>query len=244
MPLPTSEQKLKQKIVSRFHKALYNYCLIENNDRLLVGLSGGKDSLCLLELLAERCKIRKPSFCIEALHVRMANIGYETDVDYLKEFAERHGVNFHVITTSFDDSTDLRKSPCFLCSWNRRKKLFTMAQELGCNKIALGHHMDDIINTAMLNLYFQGSFSTMPVKLKMRKMPLTIIRPLALETEMDLQKYAKQRGYARQLKVCPYNDCSKRTVVKKLFEEIATTHPEARYSVWHALENSGKLVEE
>lgn len=99
----------------------------------------------------------------------MANIKYESDISYLKNFTESRGIKFNVVTTEFNTMTDKRKSPCFLCSWNRRKQLFTIAQELGCNKIALGHHMDDIIHTTMMNLYFQGSFSTMPVRLKMRK---------------------------------------------------------------------------
>ena len=162
MPLLTEEQKLEKKILSRLQKAIYDYRLIEDGDRLLVGLSGGKDSLCLLHLLAMRQRIHKPRFTVEALHIRMENINYESDLSYLEDFCEGRGVKFHVVTTSFDAHTDHRKSPCFLCSWNRRKQLFQMAQQLGCNKIALGHHADDIIHTAMMNLYFQGSFSTMP----------------------------------------------------------------------------------
>lgn len=243
MPLLTEEQKLEKRIISRFQKAIYDFLLIEDGDRILVGLSGGKDSLCLLELLAERQKIRRPAFTVEALHIRMSNIKYESDVSYLRDFSESRGVRFHHVTTGFDSSTDNRKSPCFLCSWNRRKQLFLKAQELGCNKIALGHHMDDIIHTAMMNLFFQGGFSTMPVRLKMRKMPLTIIRPLCLEAESDLRRYALDKGYRKQVKLCPYETDSHRSDMKELFSRVEAMNGEARYSVWNALNKENKLIE-
>ncbi|MDO4159660.1 MAG: ATP-binding protein [Prevotellaceae bacterium] len=244
MPLLTEEQKLEKKLLTRFQKAIYEYGLIEDNDHILVGLSGGKDSLCLLELLGKRMKIDKPKFTVEALHIRMSNIKYESDITYLKDFAESRGIRFHVVTTEFNASTDSRKSPCFLCSWNRRKQLFMKAKELGCNKIALGHHMDDIIHTTMMNLYFQGSFSTMPVRLKMKKMPLTIIRPLCLEIEEDLRKYAANNNYHKQVKLCPYETDSHRSDMRDMFNNIESMTSEARYSVWNALEKEGKLIEE
>lgn len=244
MPLLSGEQKLEKRIVSRFQKAVYDYKLIEDGDRILVGLSGGKDSLCLLDLLASRMKIRKPEFSVEALHIRMANIKYESDLSYLRDFSESRGVKFHSVVTCFDSSTDNRKSPCFLCSWNRRKQMFIKAQELGCNKIALGHHMDDIIHTAMMNVFFQGGFSTMPVRLKMRKMPLTIVRPLCLEIETDLLAYAQQKDFRKQVKLCPYETDSHRSDMKELFERVEAMNGEARYSIWNALEKENKLIEE
>lgn len=244
MPLLTPKEKLEKTIRSRFQKAIYDYRLIEDEDHILIGLSGGKDSLCLLQLLSERQKIQRPRFMVEALHIRMANIKYESDISYLRDFAESHNVKFHVVTTEFNVMTDKQKSPCFLCSWNRRKQMFVKAQELGCNKIALGHHQDDIIHTAMMNLYFQGSFSTMPVRLKMRKMPLTIIRPLCLEHENDLRIYAEDEQYRKQIKLCPFEDSSKRNSVRLFFSQIEKMNNEARYSIWKALEKNNKLIEE
>lgn len=243
MPILSTEQKLEKKIISRFQKAIYDFSLIEDGDKVLLGLSGGKDSLCLLEMLALRQKIRKPAFTVEALHIRMDNVKYESDVSYLRDFAESRGVRFHVVTTGFNSETDKRKSPCFLCSWNRRKQMFIKAQELGCNKIALGHHMDDIIHTTMMNLFFQGSFSTMPVSLKMKKMPLTIIRPLCLEAESDLRQFALNKGYKKQVKLCPYETDSHRSDMKELFARIEAMNEEARYSVMTALGREQKLIE-
>ena len=240
------------------------YHLIEDDDRILVGLSGGKDSLLLTELLAKRARIQHPRFTVEALHVRMENIHYETDTSYLQQFCDDLGVPLHVRTTSFnvisteqserrDLSTALemtnkdrrrQKQPCFLCSWNRRKQLFNLAQELGCNKIALGHHQDDIIHTALMNLTFQAHFSTMPVRLKMRKMPLTIIRPLCLIPESDIKTYAEMQGYEKQQKRCPYETDSHRTNIKEIYDRIEAQNPEARYNFWRALETENKLIEE
>ena len=219
------------------------YHLIDDGDRILVALSGGKDSLCLLDLLAQRQRIFMPRFSIEAIHIRMENIDYETDTHYLEDFCRQRNVNLHVVNTSFDASTDKRKSPCFLCSWNRRKQMFNLAQEIGCNKIALGHHMDDLIHTALMNECFQGRFDTMPVFLQMKKMPLAIIRPLCLCHESDIKAYAEQEGYQKQRKLCPYEKESYRTDIQQIFQQMESLNPEARYSIWNALEREGKLVE-
>ena len=219
------------------------YHLIDDGDRVLVALSGGKDSLCLLDLLAQRQRIFMPRFSIEAIHIRMENIDYETDTHYLEDFCRQRNVNLHVVNTSFDASSDKRKSPCFLCSWNRRKQMFNLAQEIGCNKIALGHHMDDLIHTALMNECFQGRFDTMPVFLQMKKMPLAIIRPLCLCHESDIKAYAEQEGYQKQRKLCPYEKDSYRTDIQQIFQQMESLNPEARYSIWNALEREGKLVE-
>jgi tRNA(Ile)-lysidine synthase TilS/MesJ len=203
-----------------------------------------------LEFLARRSKVHVPHFTVEALHVRMENIHYKTDTTYLQSFCDRLNVPLHIITTSFSTTPDgspsgkgKQKPACFLCSWQRRKQLFNLAQELGCTKIALGHHQDDIIHTALMNLTFQGHFSTMPAKLKMRKMPLTIIRPLCLCQEADIKAYAEQQGYEKQLKQCPYENTTNRTTASELFAHIQQLNPEARYCIWRALETDKKLVE-
>ena len=238
--------KTEQRIKRRFQKALVQYGLIDDGDRILVGLSGGKDSLCLLELLARRSKIHRPSFKVEALHVRMDNIEYETDTSYLQSFCNQLDIPLHIVSTRFDEKSapGKEKPACFLCSWARRKQLFNMAQQLGCNKIALGHHQDDIIHTALMNLCFEGQFATMPVKLKMEKMPLTIIRPLCLEQECDIIDFATLKGYKKQLKRCPNERRTSRTEAAQLFQQMEKINSEARFSIWNALEKAGKLTSE
>ena len=235
---------LDERLWKSFNKALGQFQLIDEDDRILVGLSGGKDSLCLLEFLARRSLIRVPHFTVEAAHIRMENVHYETDTTYLQSFCDRLAVPLHIITTRFDDSKEGSTKPaCFLCSWQRRKQLFNLAQELGCTKIALGHHQDDIIHTALMNLTFQGHFSTMPVKLRMRKMPLTIIRPLCLCREDDIRTYAEQQHYEKQLALCPHERVTNRTTAQQLFTHMQQLNPEARYNIWSALEAEGKLIE-
>ena len=251
--LNNESRRLEHRLKERFVKAMATYHLIEDDDRILVGLSGGKDSLLLTELLANRAKIDHPRFSVEALHVRMENIQYETDTSYLQQFCDEQGVKLHLRTTRFEigeetvnDARDARrqKQPCFLCSWMRRKEMFNLAQELGCNKIALGHHQDDMLHTALMNLTFQGRFDTMPARLRMRKMPLTMIRPLCLIEEADIKAYAEIKGYQKQKKICPYETNSHRTDIKRLYDEIEQINPEARYSIWRALNAENKLIEE
>ena len=234
---------LRQHLLNQLVRAMRTYHLIDDGDRVLVALSGGKDSLCLLDLLAQRQRIFMPRFSIEAIHIRMDNIAYETDTNYLNDFCRQRNVNLHIVNTSFDASTDKRKSPCFLCSWNRRKMMFNLAQEIGCNKIALGHHMDDLIHTALMNECFQGRFDTMPVFLQMKKMPLALIRPLCLCHESDIKAYAEQQGYQKQRKLCPYEKDSYRTDIQQIFHQMESLNPEARYTIWNALEREGKLIE-
>ena len=251
--LNNESRRLEHRLKERFVKAMATYHLIEDDDRILVGLSGGKDSLLLTELLANRAKIDHPRFSVEALHVRMENIQYETDTSYLQQFCDEQGVKLHLRTTRFEigeetvnDARDARrqKQPCFLCSWMRRKEMFNLAQELGCNKIALGHHQDDMLHTALMNLTFQGRFDTIPARLKMHKMPLTMIRPLCLIEEADIKAYAEMKGYQKQKKICPYETNSHRTDIKRLYDEIELINPEARYSIWRALNAENKLIEE
>lgn len=240
---PSRAQQLERRIWRHFNKGIMQYQLLNDEDHILIGLSGGKDSLALLEFMAKRAQIYRPKIKLSALHVRMSNIAYESDTIYLEQFSAHHGVQLIVRETSFDPSTDTRKSPCFLCSWNRRKMLFTTAQEIGCNKIALGHHQDDILHTMLLNLSFQGQFSTMPARLQMRKFDMTIIRPLCMVKEDDIKEWAEIQGYQKQKKLCPYETDSHRSDIKQIFKQIEQLSSEARYSMWNALESAGKLIE-
>lgn len=233
----TKEDVCINRINKRFGKGVIQYGLIEDGDKILVGLSGGKDSLALVELLGKRARIFKPRFSVIAVHVVMKNIPYQSDLEYLKSHAAAYDVPLIVFETSFDPTTDTRKSPCFLCSWNRRKALFTVAKENGCNKIALGHHMDDILETLLMNMTYQGAFSTMPPKLVMRKFDMTIIRPMCLIHESDLLELAKIRNYKKQVKNCPYESGSSRSDMKGVLKQLESMNPEARYSLWGSMTN-------
>lgn len=233
----TEEQKLYKRIQGRFSKATKDYSLLEDGDKILVALSGGKDSLTMLQLLAERSRIHKPQISIVAAHVAMINIPYKSNKEYLQSLCSSLQVPYHHLERSFDAETDTRRSPCFLCSWNRRKALFELAQQEGCNKIALGHNMDDFIETMLMNITFQGAFSAMAPAMKMEKFPITIIRPLCLTAEEDVEKYAQMRAFPPQIKNCPYENSSNRKQMKELLGHLTSLNPEARYNLWGAMSN-------
>lgn len=233
----TEEELLFRKVEEKVKKAIYEYGLIADGDRVLVGLSGGKDSLALVDLLGRRSKIFHPRFEVVVAHIVMTNIPYRSDWEYLKGCADEYELPFVVHETSFDASTDTRKSPCFLCSWTRRKALFEIAKEYRCNKIALGHHQDDILETLLMNLTHQGAFGTMPPRLKMNKFDMEIIRPLCLVEEKELSRIAAWKNYRKQLKNCPYESGSSRSDMKELMARLEALNPEARYSLWGSMTN-------
>ncbi len=239
--------KLQSKLTKRFHKACADYGLIADGDKILIGLSGGKDSLALVELLGRRAQIYVPHFEVVAVHVRVRERDYQSDLSYLEQFCEEFKVPFVVRDTEIGTPDEelsrsaatahRQKDPCFLCSWYRRKALFRAAQELGCNKIALGHHKDDIVETLLMNLVFQGTFGTIPPRLKMDKMPIEMVRPLCLCEEKDLRRYAELREYQKQQKLCPFEKESSRARVKALVAELEQLNPNVRDSMWGAMEN-------
>ena len=224
------------KIEGLFNKACAEYGLIADGDHILVGLSGGKDSLALIQLLGERSRIYVPRFRVTALHVRMSEVSYESDTEYLQYFCAQWNIPFIVKQASIGEIRD-DKTPCFLCSWYRRKALFDTAQELGCNKIALGHHKDDIVETLLMNLIYEGTFGTNPPKLKMDKMPIEIIRPLCLIPESALTAYAQEQGYQTQTKVCPFEHETARNEMKALVRQLEGLNPNVRESIWNAMQN-------
>lgn len=230
-------EKIADKIYYNFRKAIERYGLIEENDKIMIGLSGGKDSLALVEFLARKRRAKKPDFSLVAVHISMDNIPYQAEIEYLREYCQSHDVEFLHDTTSFDPSTDKRKTPCFLCSWTRRKRMFALAKELNCNKIALGHHLDDMLHTLLMNLTFQGSFSTMPPLLTMNKFDMKVIRPLCLVEESQISELAQLRAYKKQKNNCPYETDSHRTSVQTLLDQMTLLNPNAKSSLLRAMTN-------
>lgn len=229
------------RIKRLFNKGCTEYALLADGDKILLALSGGKDSLVMARLLAERARIFRPSIRVEAAHVIMDNIPYQTDLDYMREFCEGLGIRLNVLNTSFDETTDLRNSKCFLCARYRRKTLFGFAQANGFNKIAFGHHMDDFLVTMLMNLVYEGAFSSMMPSMAMEHYPITLIRPLCLVPSNIISDYASGENLVRQITPCPYEDTTKRLTIEKTFSILENLHPEARQSMWHALVKNWKL---
>lgn len=223
-------------ITRKFNQACVQYHLLEDGDHILVGLSGGKDSLLLAQLLAQRSRIYKPNIHVEAAHIVMDNVPYEMDTDWMRDFCAQHGIDLHILHTKFDESTDTRKTRCFLCSWTRRKILFTFAQENGFNKVALGHHQDDILTTYLMNITMEGNPrpSMLPL-LPMEHYPITLIRPLCLIPEHLITEYAQANALVHEKQPCPWAGKTTRTDIASIFNQLESLNPEVRHNMWKAI---------
>lgn len=226
---------MEYKVRKLFRKGCVDFHLLEDGDKILIALSGGKDSLELVRLLAAQARIFIPSITVEAAHVIMDNIPYETDRTYIEQFCEKEGMRLHILHSSFDESTDTRKTRCFLCAWNRRKTLFDFAVNNDFNKVALGHHMDDFLVTALMNMTFEGSFSSMQPALALKHYPLTIIRPLCLVHESMIREISVAEGFQKQKTLCPYESETQRKQMTDMLADLEKINPEARYSLWRSI---------
>lgn len=226
---------MKEKIRRLFNKGCTEYSLLSDGDRILLALSGGKDSLVMAQMMAERARIFRPSIQVEAVHVVMENVPYQTDIAYMQDFCNGVGLKLHVLRTDFDGSTDKRKTRCFLCARYRRKALFEFAVENGFNKVAFGHHQDDFLATMLMNMLYEGSFHSMMPSMQMEHYPISMIRPLCLVPEAAISDYATETELVRQITPCPYEDRTRRLEMENLSKSLCNLHPEARQSMWHAL---------
>jgi tRNA(Ile)-lysidine synthase TilS/MesJ len=233
----SSESLILRKVYQKVGKAIQKYHLIEEGDRILVGLSGGKDSMVLLEALAGRLKYHPVKIELAAIHISLASQPYTVDLEYLQSFSEKLHVPFihKVIEVEIDAAKD--NNPCFICSWNRRKVLFQTALESGYQKLALGHHMDDAIQTLLMNMVFQSSISSMPPSLALFDNKLKLIRPLSLLTEDEVKAFAGIKNYKKEIKTCIYEKDSKRKEIKHLIGKLAKLHPKVRTNLYASMTN-------
>jgi len=219
-------------------KAIHRYGMIQDGDRILVGISGGKDSLTLLTLLSERAKRVPIHYELLAVHV---DLGFQSSgADVLKEFLEAKNLPYHIENTQIAELANgpgNRENPCFLCSWERRKRIFSLAQQFGCNKVAFGHHKDDIIETLLLNIFYSAEISTMLPVQTMFKGKITIIRPLALLEERKIERFAKEMGLPYFPCGCPASWRSKRRKVKELISALEKENHRVKGNIFRALSN-------
>lgn len=226
---------LEQKLTKQYLKAIKTYQLIADGDTILLGLSGGKDSLALLHFLGKSLAFPKLNIKVIAVHVAMKNMDYDIDKSALQQLCDSYHIPFVYRKTEFTPSD--KKDICFICSWTRRKVLFDIAQELKCNKIALGHHKDDLLETLLMNMMFQGSISSIPPALRMDKFEQTLIRPLCLMEEKDIMSLQKEQQWPQTTKNCPHEKHSKRSEVKELLTQMTHISPQAKHSLWRAMSN-------
>jgi tRNA 2-thiocytidine biosynthesis protein TtcA len=219
-------------------KAIHQQQMIRDGDHVLVGVSGGKDSLVLLRILHERLKRIPISYHITAVHV---DPGFGGDsARELKAFFSTHGFDFRIIESDIGPKAhgpENRENPCFLCSRMRRKLLFEMADTLGCNRIAMGHHKDDIIETLFLNIFYGASISTMMPVQELFDGKLTIIRPLYRVDEDLVRRYADTMDFPRIQLGCPSEGATKREEIKGMLSGFYRKNRKIKGNIFHALQN-------
>jgi tRNA 2-thiocytidine biosynthesis protein TtcA len=229
------------RLAKKTTRAIVEHGLVEDGDRIMVGLSGGKDSWALmqiLDVLRQRAPIK---FSLVAVNV---NSGYEQfRHDLITNACAERGWECHIEHTTIgavmDDILDDGDTPCSLCARLRRGVLYRMARAVGATKIALGHHLDDFIETALLNLLFQGSLKAMPARLVSDNQQHVVIRPLVYVTESEARAYALEAGMPIIGCCCPAcGDLSlKRQRIKRLIAEFEVEHPDVKTSMIAALGN-------
>ena len=219
-------------------QALHRYQMISDGDRIVVGVSGGADSLTLMWMLMERLvriPIKYELFAVfidpgfegsfaEPLELYCDKIGFALRVEYTDFGLQGHG-------------TDNRENPCFLCSRLRRKRLFEIAAELGCNKLALGHNKDDIIETLFMNICYAGEISTMLPVQSFFQEKFTLIRPLAFADEALIRRFARDQHYPDFINPCPTAETSKRRDIKLLLKQLYRSNKKIKGNIFRSMSN-------
>lgn len=232
--------RLERRLVRQISRTNKAWKLIEPDDRVMVAISGGKDSWSLLHLLRAYRRRLPFDFSIVAVNLDQGQPGFRPEV--LREHLERHGFEYHLVHQDtysvVKANVPAGKAYCSLCSRLRRGILYDVATKLGATKIALGHHRDDVVETLMLNLLYAGQLKAMPCRLRSDDGRNTIIRPLAFCAEVDVGEYAARRRFPiLPCDLCGSQDNLKRKRVKALLAEMAAEDPRIPANVMAALSN-------
>jgi tRNA 2-thiocytidine biosynthesis protein TtcA len=231
---------LERRLLRDMGRAIGHHRLIEEGDRILVAMSGGKDSYGLLVLLRDLQARAPVAFDLIAVHLDQGQPGY--DGAPLEAWLAAEGVPYKILhENTYDivvDKIPEGKTYCSLCSRLRRGILYRAAGELGCNKIALGHHREDALETLLLNLFFGGKLASMPPRLTTDDGRFVVIRPLAYAAEADLAALAEARGFPiLPCKLCGSQDEAQRKHMKALLADLERKHPTLRQTMLAALGN-------
>jgi tRNA 2-thiocytidine biosynthesis protein TtcA len=220
------------------NKALRRYQMISDGDRIVVGVSGGADSLTLIWMLNERLARIPINYELYAVYL---DPGFKDGfAEALESFCSQHGFSLKIEYTDYGvlghDSAN-RENPCFLCARLRRKRLFEIAAEWGCNKLALGHNKDDVIETLFMNICYAGQISTMLPAQTLFKDKLTLIRPLAFADANWIRRFAQEQQFPEFVNPCPTANTSKRREIKLLINQLCRTNKKIKGNIFRSMSN-------
>jgi tRNA 2-thiocytidine biosynthesis protein TtcA len=231
-PISTADKKIQGLL----GKAIRDYDMIEDGDRVAVAVSGGKDSMALLYMLKKRLSWIPIRYDLLAVHLDM---GFEgTQTQRIEQACQQMGVAFYTEKTDYGiraHGPENRENPCFLCAWLRRRHLFQLAETLNYSKIAFGHNKDDIIETLFLNMFFSGELSTMLPKQSLFNGRLNIIRPLAFLEENRIKNFSGRLGLPEIENPCPSARNSARKEIKDFLAAFYARNRKIRGNIFHAL---------
>jgi len=217
-------------------QAIHGYDMIADGDRIAVGLSGGKDSLTLMWALRERLARIPIHYSLIAIHI---DLGFEGGpAGMIEAYCQKKGYDLRIEYTDYGiraHSRENRENPCFLCARLRRQRLFEMAHELGCNKLALGHNMDDIIETLFLNMCYSGEISTMVPCQPFFKGKLVVIRPLAHVHEQAIHRFAQDHSFPALVDLCPSARTSKRLEIKRMLSRLYEKNGKIKGNIFRSM---------
>lgn len=227
-----------QRLLSLTRKAIDDYNLIEEGDRIAVGVSGGKDSLALLYVLKHLQQFYPKRFELEAVTVNLGFDAIALPLSPIAGLCQDLKVPYHIIDTEiakivFDERKE--SSPCALCAKMRKGALNQAVKELGCNKVAYAHHQDDMIETMFLSLIYEGRFYSFPPKTYLQRMDLTVIRPFMYVLEADVKGFQNRYHLPVATNPCPVDKATRREYVKQLVRQINLENPGAKKRMFHAI---------
>lgn len=229
-----------QQLLSYTRKALDDYQMIEEGDKIAIGISGGKDSLTLLYALAGLKRFYPKKFELEAITVSMGfkDMNFSAIADLCKTLE----INYTVVETEIADIIFQHRkesNPCSLCAKMRKGAFNSKAKELGCNKEAYAHHYDDVIETMMMSLIYEGRFHCFSPVTYLDKSEITLIRPLIYVEEQDIKGFRNANHLPVVKNLCPVDGYTKREYAKQLIKTLSSESPGLRERLFHAIQTSG-----
>ena len=227
-----------KKVLGCIRRAADDYNMINDGDKIAVGVSGGKDSMLLVRALGLYRLFSKKKFDIVAITVDLGLGNFDTAL--IKSYCEALGIESHIISTQIGDVVfNIRKesNPCSLCSKMRKGALYQAAKELGCNKAAFAHHADDVIETLLLSIFYEGKLRTFLPVTYLSRMDITLIRPLIYLPEKDIIGAVNKLSIPVAKNPCPAGGNTKRQEIKNLIKELTKLNPDVKKSMLAAIRN-------